>query len=82
MIGIRPGEKLHEVLVTEDESRHARALPDRYIIYPAVRVLAVASRPDRRGAATGFRYSSDTNSQWLTTDDIRAMANVVSAADQ
>ena len=60
MIGIRPGEKLHEVLLTEDESRHAVELEDRYVIMPEfaswrdVRDTAATPLPD------GFRYTSAT----------------------
>ena len=41
--GIRPGEKLHEVLVTEDESRHAFELDDCYVIHPEFPVLALGA---------------------------------------
>ena len=43
IIGIRPGEKLHEVLLTEDESRHARELEDSYLIYPEFPHLALGA---------------------------------------
>ncbi len=81
IVGIRPGEKVHEVLVTEDESRHARALPDRFVIYPP---FAFWRTDDPLGAELppGFRYSSDMNGESLDADDIRAMAELVSATDQ
>lgn len=71
--GIRPGEKLHECLLTEDEARHARDLGDRYVIYP--------ERPweqDYRGETLpdGFRYTSDTNDRWLAVEDIAAFTVV------
>lgn len=71
--GIRPGEKLHEVMLTEDESRHARELEDCYLIYPEFPLWR--SEPYVRGepVAEGFRYSSDRNSAWLTADELRAM---------
>jgi UDP-N-acetylglucosamine 4,6-dehydratase/5-epimerase len=66
-VGIRPGEKLHEVMVTEDDSRQTLELDDRYLIEPAFAWWArgpyVAS-----GAIPvqeGFRYASDTNADWL-----------------
>jgi UDP-N-acetylglucosamine 4,6-dehydratase len=78
VIGIRPGEKLHELLLTEDESRHAVELPDRYIVLPEY-----ASWPLRDSGGSplpdGFRYTSDTNDRWLTVDELREMAAAVKA---
>ena len=72
-IGIRPGEKLHEVLVTEDESRHSYELPDRYVVLPEYASWQL--RPVEGGARMpdGFRYASDTNDRWVTVEDLREM---------
>ncbi len=80
IIGIRPGEKIHEVLITEDESRHARVLADRYVIYPPFPFWS-RSTSELLGEELppGFRYSSDNNDAWLGADDIRAMAELVPA---
>jgi len=80
IIGIRPGEKIHEVLITEDESRHARVLADRYVIYPPFPFWS-RSMSELLGEELppGFRYSSDNNDAWLGADDIRAMAELVPA---
>ena len=81
-IGIRPGEKLHEVLVSEDEARSAIEREDTYVIMPhhsfwdGVHVQVGQPLPD------GFRYSSDTNKQWLTIDDLGRMANDWLSSDQ
>ena len=68
IIGIRPGEKLHEVLLPDDDARNALELEDRYIIEPMVQNWS-SDFYLARGAtrvAEDFRYASDTNSEWLT----------------
>ena len=80
IVGIRPGEKVHEALITEDESRHARALPDRFIIYPPYEFWSTGD-PVGEELPPGFRYSSDTNTEWLEAADIQAMASLVQATD-
>jgi len=67
VVGIRPGEKLHEVMITEDDSRLTLELDDRYVIEPAFRWWQRDSYLVR-GASTvrdGFRFASDTNEDWL-----------------
>src|SRR4051794_19052515 len=76
MVGIRPGEKLHEVLVTEDESRHAYELEDRYVILPEYPSWELKPVEGER-LPPGFRYTSDTNSQWLTVDQLTDLASDV-----
>jgi UDP-N-acetylglucosamine 4,6-dehydratase/5-epimerase len=81
IIGIRPGEKIHEVLLTEDESRHAVGFEDRYAIYPGFQFWSDEPYPSGTELAPGFRFSSDSNDAWLGPDDIRGMAELVSAVD-
>jgi UDP-N-acetylglucosamine 4,6-dehydratase/5-epimerase len=78
IIGIRPGEKIHEVLITEDESRHARVLEDRYVIYPPFPFWSTSEALGEE-LPPGFRYSSDSNTEWLGAGDIREMAELVPA---
>jgi UDP-N-acetylglucosamine 4,6-dehydratase len=79
-IGIRPGEKLHEVLVSEDEARHTFELPDMYVVQPPEEVwFGHAWKARGRALPEGFRYSSDSNGQWLTLDEIRSIVGPLEA---
>lgn len=73
IIGIRPGEKLSEVLLTEDESRHARELEDCYVIHPEFPLWRADPYLQGTPVSDGFRYSSDTNPAQLTAGELRAM---------
>jgi UDP-N-acetylglucosamine 4,6-dehydratase/5-epimerase len=68
--GIRPGEKLHEVLLSEDEARHAVELDDRYVIQPAHSWWRQENWKDARALPDGFRFASDTNSRWLSVEEL------------
>lgn len=72
-IGIRPGEKLHEVLLSEDEARHALAFENMFVIQPAHPWWVNDNWKEGQLLSDGFRYSSDNNSQWLKVNDLRAL---------
>ncbi len=74
IIGIRPGEKLHEVLISEDEARTTVEVEDMFIIQPA-ESLWFGREWEKSGRLLedGFRYASNTNPQWLTLDQLRQM---------
>ena len=71
LIGIRPGEKLHEVLVTADESRHTIDAGEVYVVLPE-HPWWTAHPEWMAGKALkdGFVYSSDSNEAWLDTQDL------------
>ena len=77
VVGIRPGEKLHEVMVTEDDSRQTYELPDRYVIEPAFSWWThdSYSRLGARLVPDGFRYTSDTNTDWLDRDRLLGLSD-------
>ena len=71
IIGIQPGEKLHETMITEDESRSALELPDRYIIRPMIYGDERHYDKKEKHVPEGFLYSSDNNPLWLTQNQMR-----------
>lgn len=73
-VGIRPGEKLHEVLVSEDEARNTVELGDMYIVKPLYYWWRDENYADAKPLPDGFRYASDTNTRWLSIDELRRLA--------
>jgi UDP-N-acetylglucosamine 4,6-dehydratase len=73
-IGIRPGEKLHEVLISEDEARHTVELERMFVVQPA-EAFWFGYSWQKRGKllSDGFRYSSDNNREWLDVEGIRRL---------
>jgi UDP-N-acetylglucosamine 4,6-dehydratase len=78
IVGIRPGEKLHEVMVTEDDSRQTLALDDRYIIEPSFTWWRRESYVEDGAVPVpqGFRFASDTNADWLDAERLEDMLAV------
>ena len=74
VIGIRPGEKLHEVLLTPDETRHAIDSGDVYVVLPEHPWWSAAPRwMEGKPLEDGFAYTSETNTEWLGVEDLRAV---------
>jgi UDP-N-acetylglucosamine 4,6-dehydratase len=73
LIGIRPGEKLHEVMISEDDARMTVELPDRYVIEPWFDFWSRTHYADRGAVPvrTEFRYASDTNAEQLDVGEVR-----------
>jgi len=78
-IGIRPGEKLHEVMITEDDARMTVEMADRYVIEPYFfDPTQVGVRDGAKSVPCDFRYSSDSNPEWL--DEPRMMDMIAQSA--
>ena len=74
IVGIRPGEKVHEQMIGVDDAHYTYEYADYYKILPAIHDWS--SDPARtnggRQVAPGFSYASDTNPEWMTVDALRA----------
>ena len=74
VVGVRPGEKLHETMVPEDDARNTVEYDDCFVIRSASgnnRVYSNGGRP----CPEGFRYSSDNNPRWLTVEELQELVN-------
>jgi UDP-N-acetylglucosamine 4,6-dehydratase len=69
-IGMRPGEKLHEEMISSDDSRRTVILKDRFVVTPVVAEWGY-NRPVGEAMAEGTAYKSDTNEQWMSESDIK-----------
>ena len=82
VIGIRPGEKLHEVMVPEDDAHLTLDFDNHFVIQPSHSFWNQKNYTDGRGGKLcpdGFRYGSDNNVQWLTDNEIRQLVALVEA---
>jgi UDP-N-acetylglucosamine 4,6-dehydratase len=75
VVGIRPGEKLHESMITEGDARTTIELADRYVMVPAFRFSSEArqSHYDGKSVDESFRYSSEHNTEWLDVGQLRTL---------
>jgi UDP-N-acetylglucosamine 4,6-dehydratase len=79
-IGIRPGEKVHEVLVSEDEARNAVELEDMFVIQPNHGWWRMENWKQGKALADGFRYASDNNAHWLTNKELCELTGAASTS--
>lgn len=75
IIGIRPGEKIHEILLTSDEARHTIEFDDYFVIEPEYRCWLTEIKENKKSKgkipAEDFSYASDTNTEWLTKKELK-----------
>jgi FlaA1/EpsC-like NDP-sugar epimerase len=82
VVGIRPGEKLHEQMIGADDAMYTWEYPDHYKILPAIHDWNECK--DRIGEGRpvpeGFSYSSDSNDHWMSVESLRAWIEPRAAA--
>jgi len=73
-IGIRPGEKLHEQMVSEEDAYHTYEYPDHFKILPGINHWSEDKRRIKEGKKVpeGFKYTSDNNPHWMSVETLRA----------
>lgn len=74
-VGIRPGEKLHEEMISTDDSRRTIELENRYVVLPIYAEWGF-NPPKGKIVPDGFSYRSDTNDLWLSTTDLKRLIDV------
>jgi len=70
-MGLRPGEKLHEEMISPEEGRRALAIGQRYVLQPDLATWGYLPPSDGIPVPDGFHYASDTNELWYSIDEIR-----------
>ena len=73
IVGIRPGEKLHEQMISEEDSFYTYEYPDYFKILPAINNWDLSALRIKNGKKVqeGFKYTSDSNTEWMSIDTLR-----------
>jgi FlaA1/EpsC-like NDP-sugar epimerase len=73
VVGIRPGEKLHEQMIGPEDSYHTYEYTEHFKILPAIHNWDTSSERIKDGVkvAEGFEYASDSNTEWMSIDTLR-----------
>ncbi|WP_339197739.1 UDP-N-acetylglucosamine 4,6-dehydratase (inverting) [Solibacillus sp. FSL R5-0449] len=72
-IGIRPGEKLHEAMIMEDDARHTVEYDTYYAILPELSWWEEENNGEGKSLPEGFAYTSDNNTEWLKVDELKEL---------
>lgn len=78
IVGIRPGEKLHEEMITVTDGYNTLQFEDHYVIFPVMKFYNAEQYLEKHGGKMcqdGFSYNSGTNTQWLTVEQLRNLIN-------
>lgn len=73
IVGIRPGEKIHEMMVPKDEAHHTLEFDDYFVIEPEFPWWGKANHTGGKRVPADFSYSSDNNTWWLTDEDLQKL---------
>ena len=77
-IGIREGEKLHEIMVTTEDSMTTYEYDKHFIVYPQIEFSGrMRIHEDGRKVEDGFSYTSGNNTEWLSVEEIRELVKTV-----
>lgn len=77
VVGIRPGEKLHELMITEDDARNTYEFDEHFTIYGHAENVPAGIAGKK--CPEGFSYASNTNTEWLTIDQLQTMIGTPAA---
>lgn len=77
IVGIRPGEKLHEAMIMEDDARHTVEFEDYYVIQPEFPWWKSEGCSGGKILPEGFSYTSNNNTAWLTIDELSVLSEKV-----
>ena len=78
IIGIRPGEKLHEQMISSEDAYYTYEYPEHFKILPLIHNWAICPRriKDGKKVPKGFVYASDSNSEWMSDDDLKGWLEI------
>jgi FlaA1/EpsC-like NDP-sugar epimerase len=71
IIGVRPGEKLHEILLTKEETQHAKEFDKYFVIEPEFPFWNINNFKENKRLSDGFEYTSNTNDKWISKEQIK-----------
>jgi len=77
IIGIRTGERIHEIILTRDEARHSWEFDDYFIVGPDRPFWGTFEVADGRPLSEDFEYTSNDNSRWLSREEMRKLMELV-----
>jgi UDP-N-acetylglucosamine 4,6-dehydratase len=73
VVGVRPGEKLHEVLLSSDESRHSVDVDGMYVVQPVYAGWSYTTPAGAKALPADFSFTSDTNTAWCSAEELKRM---------
>ena len=80
-VGTRPGEKINEVLISEDEARNAIQFKECFIVQNNVQLrnglLSHLGKDKGQSCQEGFKYTSDTNTEWMSIEDLKGLVGKI-----